>query len=230
MNANFALWRRGARCLLMAVGASLALARASAADAPDAAAPAPAPKPPPAAGTWFVFSPPANADEVLASASRVKMLAIAKTFLERDQPELHARLKAADNPFYAKQAAPPEPIVAANATTSAPATPAGPPKMSDEDKLRAVGEKLQPTGILEAGNRRLVAFSGNGGGTIDVGSSFTFSLPPDLTPVSVLLLDANDTSCTLKLNTTTVTISYVLKTSGAARQPASSPPPSQPKP
>lgn len=229
MKTHFSFWRAGARLnLVVVLGLGLAWTRLSAADAPDAAAPAPKPATPPAAGMWFVFAPPANAEEVLAAANRVKMLTVAKTFLERDLPELHTRLKAAENPFYAKQAPPPEPVVPATASTG-PAQPAEPPKLGEEEKLKAVGEKLQPTGILEAGNRRLVAYSGNGGGTIDVGTSFTVSIPPDLTPVSIQLVDANDTSCALKLNNTIVTVNYVLKTSSPARQPVS-PSPSQPKP
>jgi len=74
------LWRP--RLLLAAfAGFGLALARASAADEPAPAAPAAAPAAAPP-GTWYVFSPPKDI-EVLSSPLRLKMLNLARNFLER---------------------------------------------------------------------------------------------------------------------------------------------------
>ncbi|HVU38404.1 MAG TPA: hypothetical protein VHC95_08725 [Opitutales bacterium] len=206
--------------LALAAGGVLFAQTAVAADAPDAA-PAPAPAKAAAGGgtTWYVFSPPKDSNEVLAANLRLKLLTLTKAFIDRDRPELRTRLISADNPFYIKQA-PPEPVAAPAAT--GPAQPAPPPKLTDEDRLKAVGDTLQPTGILEGAGKRVVTFSGSGGGTIEVGQSFSVTIQPDPAPVSIQLVDANDTSCVLKLNNTTVSISYVSKTSGAGHAPPSS--------
>jgi len=215
--------RLGARFLLATVAT---VARLSAADEPAPAAPAaPAAAP---VGSWFVFSPPKD-DEVLAPQSRIKLLALSKVFLERDKPDLLARLKTADNPFFGKAPPPPTPVASNTTNTgSTPTEPAAPPKMSDEDKLKAVAEKLEPTGMIEGAGKRLVTLSG--GGAIEVGQSFTATVPPDLTTVlTISIIDANENECVLKLNGTTLQASYVSKPTGAARPPTS-PTSSQPKP
>lgn len=229
MKTHTASWRCCASLLLaLAAGLALVPVRLVAADEPAPAPPPPKPAPAPA-GAWFVFSPPSNADEVLAAASRVKMLTLAKAFLDRNAPDLQSRLKAAENPFYAKLSLPPESLVpAANSEpTATSSAPAGPPKMSDEDKLKTIGDNLQPTGILEGAGKRLVTFAGNRGGQLEVGQSFSSIVPPDTTPVTIILLDANDNSCVLKLNNTTVTVNYISKPSGASH--SSAPSSTQPK-
>jgi len=222
MNRLLHPWRLRARILLVAGAACSRLAAADEPAAPASGTPAPAP-----AGSWFVFSPPKD-DEVLPPQSRTKMLSLAKTFMERANPSLLDHLNAADNPFYAKAPPPPTPV-AVNTTTSGPtpAEPAAPVQVTDEDKLKAIGEKLQPTGLLESGATRLVTLSG--GGTLAVGQSFTATVPPENAVLNISLIDANDNECVLKLNSTTLSVSYVSKPVGGSHPPSPTSP-SQPKP
>ncbi len=226
---RFHLYRRPKARLLIAIVVALGttLARATAADEP--AAPAPAPGAPAAAptGTWYVFSPPKE-DEVLDPQSRIKLLNLTKVFLERNKPDLLAHLNSAENPFFAKPPPPPPTPEVASTTTSnaASSEPAAPTKLSDEDRLKAIAEKLQPTGMIEGAQTRLVTLSS--GGTIEVGQSFTANVPPDLTVLNITLVDANENECVLKLNSTTLPVSYVSKPIGASRSPSSNSPP-QPK-
>jgi len=74
-----------------------------------------------------------------------------------------------------------------------------------------------------------VTFDGSGGGTLEVGQSFSVTVQPDPTPVNVVIFDANDSSCILKLGTTTLPVPYFSKTSGASHPPSSTSP-SSPKP
>jgi len=228
---------RGRTRFVMAVGAgwAIALMRLTAADEPPAAtAPAPAPAAsttPAPPGTWFVFSPPKD-EEVLAPTSRTKLLNLAKSFLVRDNPDLQSRLQKADNPFYVKQPPPPAPVAAGNSTSTSSVGPAQPvvqPKVTDEDRLQTFADKLQPTGMIEGAGKSLVTYSGIGGGTIEVGQPFTVTVPPDTTPVSVVIVDANETSCTLKLNSATLPVIYFAKSAGASHPPSSTSP-TQPKP
>ncbi len=208
---------------------------AAAADAPaDAAAPAPAAPPPPPSGTSFVFAAP-QAGVVLPSASREKMLAVAKTLLERENPEQLAKMKGVDNPFYLKLEAPPEPTVPSSSgnTSTQPPTPVqpvAPPKLTDDDKLKQVAAIFKPTGILQAGSRRVVQSADMHIGQIEVGGFLTVTFPNESSATQIQVIDANSDNCTLKLNSSTLDVDYV-STAGSAPAPhpaavsASLPPP-----
>jgi len=217
-----AFFLRGAGCAAAALAAGvLFCAPVLAADSPTdaAAAPAPAAPPPPPAGTWFVFSPP-KADVVLPSAMREKMLSVAKSTIDRSNPALLAKLQAADNPFYLKLVAPVEtPSDSQSGNNSATPTPPPVPKLTDDDRLKLVAAQLKPSGILEGGGRRLVQ---TGSGSIEVGKSFTVTFPNDAAPSEIQLIDATDSSCTLKLHDATLDVDYV---SNASATPASRPAP-----
>jgi hypothetical protein len=95
------------RRLIPGVAAALAAglilgARLVAADAPADSA-----------GTWYVFTPPKDG-EVVAAGKRAKLLAIAKTFVDRDNPDLLAKLTTATNPFYLDLPSPPAAAVVGN--------------------------------------------------------------------------------------------------------------------
>jgi len=213
-----------ARWLVAVVAMGATLARLAAADEP-AAAPAPAAPAAAATGTWYIFSPPKE-DEVLEPQLRVKLLTLAKVFLVRDKPEVLAHLNTAENPFYVKPPPPPStPVANTNSSSSTPAEPAAPTALSDEDKLKAVADKLQPTGMIEGAGKRLVTYAGLGGGTIEVGQSFTATVPPDLaTLLNISIVDANENQCVLKLNNITLPVDYYSKPTGASHSPSSTSP------
>lgn len=199
-------------------GVQLQAADATAPAAPAATTPAPA-------GTWYVFSPPKEG-EVVTSALRVKLLTAAKTFVERDNPTLLAMLTSADNPFYLKLPPPPVATVS-NSTTGASAEPAGPPKLSDDDKLKQVADAVKPTGMVAAGNIRLVTFAKRD--AVQVGQSFNVQFPNESTITTILVVDANDSSCVLKLGNATLSADYVSNASAApAARPATPAAPAAP--
>jgi hypothetical protein len=188
-----------------------------AADAPaDGPAPAAAPAAAPA-GAGYVFSPPKEG-EVVALAMRVKLLSVVKTIVERDNPALLAKLTSAENPFYLKLAPPPTPTSSSAAT--GPAEPPPPPKLTDEDKLKQVAAALKPTGLIEAGSIRLVTFASRD--AIQVGQSFPVPFPNESAPSVIQVIDANESSCLLKLGDTTYSADFV---SNASATPASHPAP-----
>ena len=216
MNNHFlsSRWQRLVRRTMtgLAMGA-LVGARLLAADA--AAPAAPAATTPPPAGTWYVFSPPKEG-EVVTSALRVKLLTATKTFVERDNPTLLAMLTSADNPFYLKLPPPPAATVS-NAATGTATEPAGPPKVTDDDKLKQVAAAVKPTGMVAAGNIRLVTFASHE--TVQVGQSFNVQFPNESTVTTIQVIDANDSSCVFKLGNATLSADYV---SNASATPAPS--------
>jgi hypothetical protein len=198
----------------LAVGVLLG-ARLLAADAPADAAAAPATPATPPAGTWYVFSPPKEG-EVVSSVMRVKLLTVANSFTERDHPDLLTRLTATDDPFYLKLPPPPTPV--AGGTSAANAAPP-PPKLTDEDKLKQVADAVMPTGLIETASVRLVTFAHRD--AVEVGQSFPVPFPNDPAPSVIQVIDANDTSCLLKLGNTTFSADFVSNTSASpAPRPA----------
>ncbi len=218
MKPAFYCYGRFLAVLLLATG----LVRADDAAAP--AAPAATAAAPASTGSAWNILPPPKEGEVLTMTSRVKMLNATKTFLDRSQPDLEKRLAVLDNPFYAKAAPPPTPVAAAptEATSTAPAQPVGPPKITDDDRLKTVSEGFRPTGMLEGNGVRVVQFAGSGGGQLQVGQSFSATLKNEGITVTVQLVDANENSCVLKLNNATLTVDYFAKNSSAAPPPSPS--------
>jgi hypothetical protein len=191
-------------------------ARLLAADAPtDAAAPAPAPGAPAAgsSGTSSVFAPPKEG-EVVAIVLRLKLLNVAKTFVQRDNPDLLARLTTADDPFYAKLPPPPAPEMAPGTTAAGNSATSAPPKLTDEDKLAQVAAAVIPTGVIETSNIRLVTFAKRD--PVQVGQSFAVQFPNETAPSVIQVVDANDSSCVLKLGDTTLSADFVDNPSAAA--------------
>ncbi len=195
--------------------------RLLAADVPtDAAAPAPAPGAPAAAsaGTSSVFSPPKEG-EVVALILRTKLLNVADTFIERDNPGLLAKLTTADDPFYAKLPPPPAAEVTPGTGAGSAATPPPPPKLTDADRLQQVAAAAMPTGLIEAANVRLVTFAKRD--PVQVGQSFSVQFPDEAAPAMIQVVDADESSCVLKLGDTTLSAEYVANASAApAPRPA----------
>jgi len=200
-------------------------ARVVAADAaPDAGTAPPAATAPaaPATGTAYLFAPPPEG-QVLSPINRTKLLAAVKAFIERDNPQLLAKLHALDNPFFKKLPPPPEPLINSPNSSNTANTPAPPPKLTDEDKLKMVATALKPTGLMEAAKQRLVTFAKRD--PLNVGDSFPVPFPNETTPTTVQLIDANDTSCVLKIGTTTLSVDFEAS-APASHAPATTPSPS----
>jgi hypothetical protein len=189
--------------------------RLTAADAAPDAGTAPAASTAPAApvtGTSYLFAAPPEG-QVLTPGNRVKLLTAVKTFIVRDNPAELAKLQSLDNPFYKKLPPAPEPVAAStgNSTTTANSnTPPAPAKLTDDDKLKMVAAALKPTGLMEAANQRLVTFASRD--PLNVGDSFPVPFPNEATATTIQLIDANDTSCVLKIGSSTLSVDYAANT------------------
>lgn len=222
-------WRRLFRWTAAGLAAGFGVAALLwAADSPTDA-PAPAPGAPAAAspGTSSVFPPPKEG-EVVAAAMRSKLLTVAKTFIERDNPGLLAKLTTAADPFYPNLPPPPTPSVMSGASGK-PVEPPPPPKLTDEDKLAQVAAAAMPTGLIETATVRLVTFAKRD--PVQVGQSFPVQFPNESTPSVIQVIDANETSCVLKLGDTTLSADFVANASATPAPrpaaPAASPSPTK---
>jgi hypothetical protein len=210
------------RRLIPGVAAALAAglilgARLVAADAPADSA-----------GTWYVFTPPKDG-EVVAAGKRAKLLAIAKTFVDRDNPDLLAKLTTATNPFYLDLPSPPAAAVVGNQgnNQNTPSAPPPPTKLTDSDKLLQIAAAVKPTGMIEVGSIRLITFAARD--PVQVGQSFPVQFPNESSQSEVEVVDCTDNSCVFKLGNATLSADFISNASPTPPDRSSGAPPSETK-
>ncbi len=175
-----------------------------AADEPAPAA-APAAKPAPAAPvlTNVVVIAAPKPDEVLTPQIREHLLNIVGHDLNRANPTLEANLPELSNPFFPKPPpAPVEPVPVASTPTAptASGTPVAPVvvKLSDQDRLGQLAEKLKPSGTMVKSGQRVLVFTNNP--PMLTGQSLRVRFPGDDKDSDVSLAEITENSYTLKLN------------------------------
>jgi hypothetical protein len=174
-----------------------------AADEPAAvAAPAAKPAPAPVVLTNVVVIAQPKTGEVLSPQIREHLLNVVGRDLNRANTTLESKLSDLTNPFFPKPPpAPVEPVptpVVANVTAQgAPAVPVV-VKLSDQDRLSQLAEKLKPSGTVVKGGQRVLVFTNNP--PMSAGQSLRVRFPGDDKDSEVVLTEVTENSYTLKLN------------------------------